>query len=330
MKKWMAASVVLALLAAGGTNVHAAAQQASPQLVIKGTPVKSDAAPVIKSGRVLVPIRVVTEMLGGKVTWNTPEQTVSLRKWTDTIQLTLDKQTAVINRPGESKPETRQLEAPARLVNGRIYVPLRFVSEAFGYPVDWDGTTARVKSPLSMKEQEILASGSLEDARQLVKKQLLSGTVRYKHEALVYSYESEYRETTFLFPEGEALRGYMIQGDTIMRFEFKEDFPVAVWQARVKEGDKTTSILQGHWTKAIGENPSIKKAFFTYTSGGWGDSFNEETGWIDPQGEYSQLGYKRLVGGEAETAHGTIAYAQTHEKRQETVKFNKTGGAGNP
>ncbi|WP_334072507.1 copper amine oxidase N-terminal domain-containing protein [Paenibacillus sp. A14] len=326
MKKWMTASLVFALLAAGGTDAYAAAvRQASPQLVIKGAAVKADAAPILKSGRVLVPLRVVTEMLGGKVAWNTAEQTVNIRKWTDTIQLTLGKKTAVLNHSGESEPQTWRLEVPADQVKGRIYVPLRFVSEAFGYPVDWDGTTAKVKSPLSAAEQEVLASGPLEKARQLVMAQMRAGKMRHKHEGVTSRTESEYWETAFLFPEGEALRGYMIQGNTITRFEFTEDFPVAVWQAYVKEGEDKTSILQGHWTKAIGENPSMKKAYFTYTSGGWGDSNNVETGRIDLQGEFTSLGYKRTVGGDVTDSHGTISYTLPNEQRQETVKFIKTG-----
>lgn len=31
------------------------------------------------------------------------------------------------------------MEVPARLINGKTMVPVRFLSEELGYTVDWDG-----------------------------------------------------------------------------------------------------------------------------------------------------------------------------------------------
>lgn len=37
-----------------------------------------------------------------------------------------------------------KLDAPAKIVNGRTLVPLRFVSEALGAEVTWDGKTKTI------------------------------------------------------------------------------------------------------------------------------------------------------------------------------------------
>jgi hypothetical protein len=58
-------------------------------------------------------------------------------------------------------------------------------------------------------------------------------------------------------PKGRRLRGYLMEGDTVSRIELKDDdYPVVVWQARVKEDKALESFLQGQWTDARGNNPA--------------------------------------------------------------------------
>lgn len=52
-----------------------------------------------------------------------------------TVNLVLGQSTAQING------QTVTMTAPAQVVSGRTLVPLRFISEAFGCDVAWDGTT---------------------------------------------------------------------------------------------------------------------------------------------------------------------------------------------
>ena len=90
------------------------------------------------ANRTFVPLRFVSEALGCKVEWQA------------------DSGTAIVDRPGtfiemktgSSQPlvngEKKTLDAPARMMNQRTMVPLRFVSEALGCKVDWDGSTRTV------------------------------------------------------------------------------------------------------------------------------------------------------------------------------------------
>ncbi|MBB6733209.1 copper amine oxidase N-terminal domain-containing protein [Cohnella zeiphila] len=323
MKKRVAVGVMTGMLAMGSIGLAGAHAQGSLQLTVLGTPVQGDSAPIVVSGRVLVPIRVVTEKLGGTVNWDAAKGTVTASKWSDSVKLTVGQKKAVLVRNGQ-KPATVSLDAPARLVRDRVYIPLRFVSETFGYGVDWDGATASVRSPFSVNVQNVLASGSLDKARQLM---LNLGQLRYKHEPLAVRHDSEYWGETFLFPEGEALRYYSITGDTATRIEITDGMAVAVWQAHVKEDDAVAQFLKGQWTDARGDNPPISKVYYSYAAGGWGDSHEETVSRIDLQGNSTVLGYKREVGGDITNQEGTIAYALPDETRKEVVSFTPAPAA---
>ncbi|MBP1934838.1 hypothetical protein J2Z37_004858 [Ammoniphilus resinae] len=47
--------------------------------------------------------------------------------------------------------EILELEVPAKLVNGRTLVPLRFVSEALGCDVHWDASVSLVRITYNSK-----------------------------------------------------------------------------------------------------------------------------------------------------------------------------------
>jgi hypothetical protein len=95
-----------------------------------------DAQPYLDQeiGRVRVPIRFISEQMGAKVEWDGAAQTVTIVREGLRIQLTVDQSMAVVN--GRTIP----IDAPPNLVPpGRVMVPLRFISEAFGAAVDWVG-----------------------------------------------------------------------------------------------------------------------------------------------------------------------------------------------
>lgn len=116
-----------------------AATDASVKVVVNGQLVTTDEAPRIVNGRTLVPIRVISETLGVEVAWDGPTQTVALDKDGQQITLTVGSHTARIDGREVA------LEAAPILVAentaGRTMVPLRFVGEALGAVVGWDGET---------------------------------------------------------------------------------------------------------------------------------------------------------------------------------------------
>lgn len=92
-----------------------------------------DQLPVIENGRTLVPLRAIFEKIGAAVEWDGETQTVTATKDDVTVSLTINNTTATKNG------QAITLDVPAKIVNGRTLVPVRFVSDCFGVGVDWNG-----------------------------------------------------------------------------------------------------------------------------------------------------------------------------------------------
>lgn len=99
---------------------------------IDGKRVYFDVPPQIEGGRTLVPLRAIFEALGCKVNWDSKTKNITATKGETKISLTLGSKKANINGV-----ETI-LDVPAKEMNGRTLVPIRFVSEFFGTSVNWD------------------------------------------------------------------------------------------------------------------------------------------------------------------------------------------------
>lgn len=100
--------------------------------------VKFDAPPVSRDGRVLVPLRAIFEAMDAKLTWNNKTQMVTAEKDGRTISLIVNQKEAKVKDANGEK--TIKLDVPAKLENGRVYVPLRFIGEAFGNKVGYEKT----------------------------------------------------------------------------------------------------------------------------------------------------------------------------------------------
>ncbi|SMP67224.1 Cysteine-rich secretory protein family protein [Anoxynatronum buryatiense] len=114
----------------------------SPEIVLDGQRLllpAGEPGPVISSeGRVLVPARWIAEALGLRVSWQeTTRQAVFEDAHQQTV-LTIGSSTAQIGQ------HTVRLDSPAAVLQGRTYVPLRFVTEAFGARVAWDPQARQV------------------------------------------------------------------------------------------------------------------------------------------------------------------------------------------
>ena len=150
-----AAATAVALTALPGCTALAK----DVNIVIDGEELNLDVAPQIIDGRVMVPIRGVLENLGALVKWDDETQTVSARKSSKTVSLeigsndvTLDK--GETNDDGSAKTETIQTDVAAQLVSDRTLVPLRVISEAMGYSVDWNDESYTVSITTDNDEDE--------------------------------------------------------------------------------------------------------------------------------------------------------------------------------
>jgi hypothetical protein len=100
-------------------------------IVVNGESLAGSVAPIIEQGRILAPVRSLAEQLGAQVEWRAAENKVRIDKDKDRIELTINETSAVING------EKINMEVPARVIENRTFVPLRFISEALHARVTW-------------------------------------------------------------------------------------------------------------------------------------------------------------------------------------------------
>ncbi|WFD11089.1 stalk domain-containing protein [Tepidibacter hydrothermalis] len=97
-----------------------------------------DVNPTIVNGRTLVPVREIFEALDSKVSWDEKSKTVIATKGDTYISLTIDSNYGVKNG------EKIQLETPAKIINGKTMVPLRFIGESLDATISWDDKTKTI------------------------------------------------------------------------------------------------------------------------------------------------------------------------------------------
>lgn len=136
MKKLMLL-LVLVCMFVGITAIPAVAAQ-PVKVVLDDENLTFDVPPTIISGRTLVPVRKIVESMGGDVAWNAKNKNVTINRDNTTVVLVINSKNA---RVGST---TKTLDVPAKLINGRTLIPLRFVSENFGADVKWDQLTRTV------------------------------------------------------------------------------------------------------------------------------------------------------------------------------------------
>ena len=138
----------------------AAAQEGRDVAVfVDGLPVPFDVPPLIHQGRTLVPFRAIAETLNLAVSWDEHTRTVTTTGEGTVVQLQVDNPRAYINRlPVE-------LDAPPLIDQGRVLIPLRFLSEAFNCRVEWDSTRREVRIFSPPQDMTVIGFYALGDSR---------------------------------------------------------------------------------------------------------------------------------------------------------------------
>ncbi len=131
----------------------------------------SGTSPEIVNDRTMVPVRAITEMLGYDVNWIESKQQVEVCEKGSTVPViimninsTLAYCTKYEPALGDTVGMEKTLDAPATLINDRTYVPLRFISEAVGYTVDYNVDTADVYLFSPAYTESHIGEGKGEDA----------------------------------------------------------------------------------------------------------------------------------------------------------------------
>jgi hypothetical protein len=142
VKKLQWTSVFLILLITTllpfGSYAGASGQASEITVVIDSRPIYFDVTPQRIEGRVMVPLRAIFESLGAEVEWEGTTQTITGKKDDTIITLRINDILA------EVSGRTVELDVAAAQVEGRTFVPARFVAESFGADVDWDESNAQV------------------------------------------------------------------------------------------------------------------------------------------------------------------------------------------
>jgi len=97
-----------------------------------------DNPPVIIDGRTLAPVRKIFEAFGLQVGWQGDERIVTGESDDASVWLQIDNQLAFVN---DAKVV---LDVPGFIIDGRTYVPVRFIAESLGIKVGWDQATSTV------------------------------------------------------------------------------------------------------------------------------------------------------------------------------------------
>lgn len=97
-----------------------------------------DQPPVTINDRTMVPLRSIFEALGAEIHWDADTSTVKAVKGGTTVSLQIGAVIALKNG------NPIELDTAAQIVGGRSMVPVRFVAEALGADVSWDGGTQTV------------------------------------------------------------------------------------------------------------------------------------------------------------------------------------------
>lgn len=320
MKKFIAACAVIGMICFSSSAL--AAENIS--IKVKNKQLQTDSAPVIVQGRVLVPLRAVSASLGASVEWNQQKKTAIVTKWSKKASLTVGKKTARVENSAAGETFDVSLDVTVRTINSRVYVPLRFISEQLGYKLDYKNNTISIQSPYAGRYNENylaqILSGDLSRSRSILAGNMSAyGLRNYEHPPLKTTYPA-YNEV-FLFPEGEALRFFMIENnETITFFEYKYDFFVATWQAHVDEveGNAIEQLLADKLKDRTGSTPKINKPFLYFYVKPYGSTVHR-SGLIDVDGNYTETGYK-----DATHSFGTISLVLQNEVRKEIVPITRS------
>ena len=107
---------------------------------------------ILKNEHVMIPLRELSEAFGYDVEWNQKLQQIKISNGKTNIILYINNKEAVIDNSSWI-----QMDMEPLVSNNTTYVPLRFISECFGYSVNWDSSNNKV---IIKKENANVSNGN--------------------------------------------------------------------------------------------------------------------------------------------------------------------------
>lgn len=101
------------------------------KVIVAGETLVSDVAPYVENGISMIPFRALGEALGAEVSWDAEKLSATITTGKISLTIVQDSNTAYwANFP-------MKLDTPARIINGRFMVPVRFVADNLQYDITW-------------------------------------------------------------------------------------------------------------------------------------------------------------------------------------------------
>jgi hypothetical protein len=138
MKKPRLLLVLLILSVAANSFATPVAATDNIKVLIDGTELFFDVQPQIINNRVMVPMRKIFEELHATVEWDGITQTVTATRGDIVIIMQIDSIALFVSG------KEAALDVPPQIVDNRVLVPVRAVSEALNTEVRWDASTNAV------------------------------------------------------------------------------------------------------------------------------------------------------------------------------------------
>lgn len=145
-------AAMLCLTIVSGPPLQVMAQEkGAARLVVDGQEHAFSIAPVIIGKSLLVPMSDIFQALGAEVNWSQERKEAEAVKPGTSVIIKADSRTAFVNNRVVELPQS------AVIIEGRMMVPLLFVSESFGAAVDWntETNTATIKMPEKKEEKRL-------------------------------------------------------------------------------------------------------------------------------------------------------------------------------
>ncbi|QGG49422.1 copper amine oxidase N-terminal domain-containing protein [Heliorestis convoluta] len=137
------------------------------RLFVHGQRLTYDVPPVIREGRVLVPVRAITEGMGAQVDWNQESKLITITRDGVTVELSLDSSVIRVNGVEQV------MDTAPSLYNNRTLVPLRFISIALGDRVLYDEETGEI----DIIEEELAEEIEEEIADEIVEEEIVEDAI---------------------------------------------------------------------------------------------------------------------------------------------------------
>ncbi|QJD83195.1 family 10 glycosylhydrolase [Cohnella herbarum] len=136
-----ALSFALILSLIGNASITHAQPQSAISIYLDDNKINADVPPYIipKLNVTMVPLSVISKNLGAGVSWSQSTRTVTIRHEGTTLSMKIGQKFALVNGTEVG------LDATVQAINGRVMVPLRFVSKQMNLLVTWYQSAQTIK-----------------------------------------------------------------------------------------------------------------------------------------------------------------------------------------